>query len=257
MLIFIFAVWNPDPPGPRQPTSLFTPTIEHCLMGIRGTVRRSTDSFLVHCNVDTDVLIWEGDPQGEFFLFFDLASGGEPEGFRARARERERLELTRHLSAPRNRRPGLETARTAIVDRKLLPRHPPPALVRFAALAPPRVAHRLVPLRKADVLARIGRSSGGEGGNGAGAEGTVGRAEGMDEGRVGGEVEEEEGAGFDNWRWWRFELERDGVSAAGRSAERSEGRYAAALCRRRVSLPRVHLCSIGRLPLSSARLQTH
>lgn len=47
-----------------QPVSLFNPTIEHCLMGIRGTVRRSTDSFLVHCNVDTDVLVWEGDPSG-------------------------------------------------------------------------------------------------------------------------------------------------------------------------------------------------
>ncbi|GAA6043527.1 hypothetical protein JCM8097_002261 [Rhodosporidiobolus ruineniae] len=30
-------------------------------MGIRGTVRRSTDSNLVHCNVDTDVVVWEGD----------------------------------------------------------------------------------------------------------------------------------------------------------------------------------------------------
>jgi len=31
-------------------------------VGIRGTVRRSTDSWFVHCNVDTDVIIWEGDP---------------------------------------------------------------------------------------------------------------------------------------------------------------------------------------------------
>lgn len=43
---------------------------EHCLMGIRGTVRRSTDSHFVHCNVDTDVMIWEDDggkfiPSGE------------------------------------------------------------------------------------------------------------------------------------------------------------------------------------------------
>ncbi|ORY76516.1 MT-A70-domain-containing protein [Leucosporidium creatinivorum] len=41
--------------------TLFTPTIEHCLMGIRGTVRRSNDPWFVHCNVDTDVLVWEGD----------------------------------------------------------------------------------------------------------------------------------------------------------------------------------------------------
>ncbi|KAI0830122.1 MT-A70-domain-containing protein [Trametes gibbosa] len=50
-------------PGTDPPTtSLLTRTKQHCLMGIRGTVRRSTDSWFVHCNVDTDVLIWEGDP---------------------------------------------------------------------------------------------------------------------------------------------------------------------------------------------------
>ncbi|EKM61498.1 uncharacterized protein PHACADRAFT_82400 [Phanerochaete carnosa HHB-10118-sp] len=49
-------------PGTDPPTtSLLTRTKQHCLMGIRGTVRRSTDSWFVHCNVDTDVLIWEGD----------------------------------------------------------------------------------------------------------------------------------------------------------------------------------------------------
>ncbi|GAA5824325.1 hypothetical protein JCM5353_007026 [Sporobolomyces roseus] len=54
-----------DPEGDltKEPTSLFTPTIEHCLMGIRGTVRRSTDSWFVHCNVDTDVIVWEGDQE--------------------------------------------------------------------------------------------------------------------------------------------------------------------------------------------------
>ena len=36
-----------DPPT----TSLLTRTKQHCLMGIRGTVRRSTDSWFVHCNV--------------------------------------------------------------------------------------------------------------------------------------------------------------------------------------------------------------
>ncbi|KIM81933.1 hypothetical protein PILCRDRAFT_29225, partial [Piloderma croceum F 1598] len=50
-------------PGTDPPTtSLLTRTKQHCLIGIRGTVRRSTDSWLVHCNVDTDVIIWEGDP---------------------------------------------------------------------------------------------------------------------------------------------------------------------------------------------------
>jgi N6-adenosine-specific RNA methylase IME4 len=37
---------------------LFASSKEHCLMGIRGTVRRSTDTRFVHCNVDTDVLVW-------------------------------------------------------------------------------------------------------------------------------------------------------------------------------------------------------
>ncbi|WWD17063.1 hypothetical protein CI109_101500 [Kwoniella shandongensis] len=40
---------------------LFASQKEHCLMGIRGTVRRSTDMRFVHCNVDTDVLVWEED----------------------------------------------------------------------------------------------------------------------------------------------------------------------------------------------------
>ncbi|GAA5892708.1 hypothetical protein JCM8208_005890 [Rhodotorula glutinis] len=53
---------DPESELVKEPVSLFNPTLEHCLMGIRGTVRRSTDSFLVHCNVDTDVIVWEGDP---------------------------------------------------------------------------------------------------------------------------------------------------------------------------------------------------
>ncbi|KAF9554800.1 MT-A70-domain-containing protein, partial [Agrocybe pediades] len=50
-------------PGTDPPTtSLLTRTKQHCLIGIRGTVRRSNDSWFLHCNVDTDVIIWEGDP---------------------------------------------------------------------------------------------------------------------------------------------------------------------------------------------------
>ncbi|KAF9054269.1 MT-A70-domain-containing protein [Panaeolus papilionaceus] len=50
-------------PGTDPPTtSILTRTKQHCLIGIRGTVRRSTDNWFVHCNVDTDVIIWEGDP---------------------------------------------------------------------------------------------------------------------------------------------------------------------------------------------------
>ncbi|GJJ14000.1 hypothetical protein Clacol_008257 [Clathrus columnatus] len=51
-------------PGTDPPTSsLLTRTKQHCLMGIRGTVRRSTDHWFVHCNIDTDVIIWEGDSE--------------------------------------------------------------------------------------------------------------------------------------------------------------------------------------------------
>lgn len=32
---------------------------EHCLMGIRGTVRRAMDSWFVHCNVDVDTYLWD------------------------------------------------------------------------------------------------------------------------------------------------------------------------------------------------------
>lgn len=49
-----------DPPT----DSIFQNTKEHCLMGIRGTVRRATDGHFVHTNIDTDVIVWEGDPTG-------------------------------------------------------------------------------------------------------------------------------------------------------------------------------------------------
>ena len=37
---------------------------EHCLMGIKGTVRRTTDGHLIHANIDTDVIISEEPPTG-------------------------------------------------------------------------------------------------------------------------------------------------------------------------------------------------
>lgn len=49
---------------------MMVPMKEHCLVGIRGTVRRSTDQWLIHANVDTDVIVWDGpDEDGEFFCF--------------------------------------------------------------------------------------------------------------------------------------------------------------------------------------------
>lgn len=37
---------------------------EHCLMGVRGNVRRSTDGHIIHANVDTDVIISEEPDYG-------------------------------------------------------------------------------------------------------------------------------------------------------------------------------------------------
>lgn len=37
---------------------------EHCLMGIKGTVRRSTDGDFIHANVDIDLIISEEPEYG-------------------------------------------------------------------------------------------------------------------------------------------------------------------------------------------------
>lgn len=42
------------PPNPNQ---LLKSTTWHCLMGLKGTLRRSTDSNLINCNVDIDSII--------------------------------------------------------------------------------------------------------------------------------------------------------------------------------------------------------
>ena len=41
------------------PNSVLTATTEHCLVGIRGTVRRNYDGNIIHANVDTDVMLSE------------------------------------------------------------------------------------------------------------------------------------------------------------------------------------------------------
>ena len=43
----------------HDPRALFQRTKEHCLMGIKGTVRRSTDGDFIHANVDIDLIITE------------------------------------------------------------------------------------------------------------------------------------------------------------------------------------------------------
>ncbi|XP_073122745.1 N6-adenosine-methyltransferase non-catalytic subunit MTB-like isoform X2 [Henckelia pumila] len=50
-------------PGLRHDShTLFQRSKEHCLMGIKGTVRRSTDGHIIHANIDTDVIIAEDPP---------------------------------------------------------------------------------------------------------------------------------------------------------------------------------------------------
>lgn len=54
-----------DVDGTSSDSGLLTSQKEHCLMGIRGTVRRATDSWFVHCNVDVDAFLWDnslGEP---------------------------------------------------------------------------------------------------------------------------------------------------------------------------------------------------
>jgi len=43
----------------QDPKSMLVHTKEHCLMGRRGKVHRSTDGHLIHANCDTDVIVSE------------------------------------------------------------------------------------------------------------------------------------------------------------------------------------------------------
>lgn len=49
-----------------EPKAIFQQTKEHCLMGIKGTVRRSTDGDFIHSNVDIDLIISEEPPYGTY-----------------------------------------------------------------------------------------------------------------------------------------------------------------------------------------------
>jgi len=46
------------------PDSVIASTTEHCLVGIKGTVRRNYDGHIIHANVDTDVMLSEEPPYG-------------------------------------------------------------------------------------------------------------------------------------------------------------------------------------------------
>jgi len=43
-------------------------------MGIKGTVRRSTDGHIIHANIDTDIIIAEEPTDGEYFVFCDICT---------------------------------------------------------------------------------------------------------------------------------------------------------------------------------------
>lgn len=37
---------------------------EHCLVGLKGDVKRASDSHFIHANIDTDVIVEEEYPMG-------------------------------------------------------------------------------------------------------------------------------------------------------------------------------------------------
>lgn len=55
---------NPGNTKYMEPDSVLQHTKEHCLMGIKGTVRRSTDGDFIHANVDLDIIISEEPEYG-------------------------------------------------------------------------------------------------------------------------------------------------------------------------------------------------
>lgn len=55
---------NPGHSKLLEPKAVFQRTKEHCLMGIKGTVRRSTDGDFIHANVDIDLIISEEETFG-------------------------------------------------------------------------------------------------------------------------------------------------------------------------------------------------
>lgn len=55
---------NPGFSKNLEPNAICQRTKEHCLMGIKGTVRRSTDGDFIHANVDIDLIISEEPEYG-------------------------------------------------------------------------------------------------------------------------------------------------------------------------------------------------
>ena len=78
--------------------NLLQHTKEHCLVGIKGAIKRGIDSHFIHANIDTDVIVYEEPPQGstekpvELYRIIERFCMG-----------RKRIEL---FGEDRNKRPG-------------------------------------------------------------------------------------------------------------------------------------------------------
>ncbi|XKL66913.1 hypothetical protein PGB90_010333 [Kerria lacca] len=57
-------IGNPGHSKNLDSKAIFQRTKEHCLMGIKGTVRRSTDGDFIHANIDIDLIISEENECG-------------------------------------------------------------------------------------------------------------------------------------------------------------------------------------------------
>ena len=64
LLHFPYHTYSTRHGSPRD-GSVVMPTSEHCLVGIKGTVRRNYDGHIIHANVDTDVMVGEEPPYGD------------------------------------------------------------------------------------------------------------------------------------------------------------------------------------------------
>lgn len=49
----------PGNTGHLDPKAILVNVKEHCLMGIKGTVRRNQDGHFIHANIDLDIIITE------------------------------------------------------------------------------------------------------------------------------------------------------------------------------------------------------
>lgn len=52
-------VKNPGKTQHQDQKAILQNTKEHCLMGIKGTVRRNQDGHFIHANIDLDVIVTE------------------------------------------------------------------------------------------------------------------------------------------------------------------------------------------------------